>query len=291
MKVDFFIVGAPKAGTTSLYYYLKEHPEIEMSREKEPNYFSDKFIQNQGMYYGSQRIKSEEKYHSLFNKQDKEVIFGEASVSYLFFDHVAKNIKQYNAEAKIIIMLRNPIDRAFSHYLMDYRLGLINDSFESVINKKSKNTNASLFYQQYIEVSKYSVQVKRYLEEFDSDNILFIDYDDFKKDTKGIVRKVYSFLGVNTEKKSDVYKKHNRSDMPINNCIRFIYSSALIRRISSFLFARRIIEMTKQLLFKQENKPKLSKKTKIQLNEFFREDLLRLTDMIHKDFSKWIRLD
>ena len=66
MKVDFFIVGAPKAGTTSLYYYLKEHPEIEMSREKEPNYFSNKFIQNQDMYYGSQITNSEEKYHSLF---------------------------------------------------------------------------------------------------------------------------------------------------------------------------------------------------------------------------------
>ena len=79
--------------------------------------------------------------------------------------------------------------------------------------------------------------------------------------------------------------------MPINNCIRFIYSFNFIRKMFSSLFPRNIIERTKSLLFNQENKLKLSNKTKTQLNEYFREDLLRLTDMIHKDFSKWTRLD
>jgi len=84
MKVDFFIVGAPKAGTTSLYYYLNEHPEIEMSSQKESDYFSDAAIQEQGMYYGKNRIDTEEKYKGLFNTKKKDVIFGEGSVSYLF---------------------------------------------------------------------------------------------------------------------------------------------------------------------------------------------------------------
>ena len=77
MRVDFFIVGAPKAGTTSLYHYLNEHPQVELSLQKEPDYFSDKAIQSQGLYYSKNRIDTEEKYNGLFNNQKKDVIFGE----------------------------------------------------------------------------------------------------------------------------------------------------------------------------------------------------------------------
>ena len=180
MKVDFFIVGAPKAGTTSLYHYLNEHPQVEMSSQKEPDYFSDEAIHQQGMYYGKNRVNTLDNYESLF-VQKESVVYGEGSVSYLFYDNVAEDIKKYNPNAKIIIMLRNPIERAFSHYLMDYRLGLISDSFENIIAKKSKHKNAHLFYQQYIEVSKYAKQIQRYLDFFEKDNILVIDYEDFKK--------------------------------------------------------------------------------------------------------------
>ena len=133
LKVDFFIVGAPKAGTTSLYYYLNEHPEIVMSTQKETDFFSDESLQKQRLYYGKNRIETIEKYHALFRqKQDK--IYGEASVSYLFYEDVPKKIKTYNPKAKIIIMLRNPTDRAFSHYLMDYRLGLLSTSLDRIID-------------------------------------------------------------------------------------------------------------------------------------------------------------
>ena len=97
MKVDFFIVGAPKAGTTSLYHYLNEHPQIEMSSQKEPDYFSDAAIQKQGIYYGKNRIDTEEKYNTLFNTQKNDILFGEGSVSYLFYKNVASDIKKYNA--------------------------------------------------------------------------------------------------------------------------------------------------------------------------------------------------
>jgi len=168
MKVDFFIVGAPKAGTTSLYHYLNEHPQVEMSIQKEPDYFSDKAIQKQGMYYGKNRIDTLKKYEALF-MQKEAVLYGEWSVSYLFYENVAEDIKSYNPNAKIIIMLRNPIDRAFSHYLMDYRLGLVSESFEDIIDKKSNHKNAHLFYQQYIQVGEYANQIQKYFKVFDTD--------------------------------------------------------------------------------------------------------------------------
>ena len=289
MKVDFFIVGAPKAGTTSLYHYLDEHPQVEMSLQKEPDYFSDKAIQSQGLYYSKKRIDTKEKYNGLFNTQKKDVVFGEGSVSYLFYPNVAEDIKLYNPNAKIIIMLRNPIDRAFSHYLMDYRLGLVRDSFEDIINKKSKHKNAHLFYQQYIKVGEYTDQLKRYFDVFDKENILLIDYEDFKSDVAGTVDLVYSFLKVSAEFSADVNKKHNTFTMPKNKLIRFVYSFVIIRNILSFIFPKNIVKAVRFILFKKDKKPKLLEETRNQLKHYFSNDVRILGNFIGKDYSKWIK--
>jgi hypothetical protein len=289
MKVDFFIIGAPKSGTTSLYHYLDEHPQVEMSTQKEPDYFSDVAIQKQGLYYGNNRIDTVEKYYSLFNVEGMNVIFGEASVSYLFYKNVASDIKKYNVNAKIIIMLRNPIDRAFSHYLMDYRLGLVSDSFEEIIYKTSVNKKAHLYYQQYIQISEYAKQIARYHKEFDADKIMLIDYEDFKKDVGKIVKSVYNFLGINEEYRSETNKKHNTFTMPKNRLIRFIYSFVFIRNILTFLFPDSLVKSIRLALFKQNKKPKLSDDTREYLKHFFKDDIMEVSQLLHKDFSKWIK--
>ena len=288
MKVDFFIVGAPKAGTTSLYHYLSEHPQVEMSSQKEPDYFSDKAINEQGMYYTKNRVNSLAKYESLF-VQKESVVYGEASVSYLFYENVPEDIKKYNPNAKIIIMLRNPIERAFSHYLMDYRLGLISDSFENVLAKKSKHKNAHLFYQQYIEVSKYSKQIQRYLDFFKKENILFIDYEDFKKNVSKTVDQVYNFLNISTEFVADINTKHNTFIMPKNKIIRLIYSFVFLRKILTFLFPTYLVKNIRVLLFKSDQKPELLKETRSLLKRIFNDDIKNLEEVLSKDYSKWIK--
>ena len=288
MKVDFFIVGAPKAGTTSLYHYLSAHPQVEMSRQKETDYFSDKAIHEQGMYYAKNRVDTLDKYESLF-VQKESVVYGEASVSYLFYENVAEDIKKYNPNAKIIIMLRNPIERAFSHYLMDYRLGLISDSFENVLAKKSKHKNAHLFYQQYIEVSKYAKQIQRYLDFFKKENILFIDYEDFKKNVSKTVDQVYNFLNISTEFVADINTKHNTFIMPKNKIIRLIYSFVFLRKILTFLFPAYLVKNIRVLLFKSDKKPELLKETRSLLKRIFNDDIKNLEEVLSKDYSKWIK--
>ena len=288
MKVDFFIVGAPKAGTTSLYHYLSEHPQVEMSSQKEPDYFSDKAIHEQGMYYAKNRVNTLDKYESLF-VQKESVVYGEASVSYLFYENVAEDIKKYNPNAKIIIMLRNPIERAFSHYLMDYRLGLISDSFENIIAKKSKHKNAHLFYHQYIEVSKYAKQIQRYLDFFEKENILFIDYEDFKKNVSKTVCQVYSFLNISAEFSADINTKHNTFTMPKNKVIRLIYSFVFLRKILTFLFPIYLVKNIRVLLFKTDKKPELLKETRSQLRIIFNDDIKKLEEVLAKNYSKWIK--
>ena len=288
MKVDFFIVGAPKAGTTSLYHYLNEHPQVEMSSQKEPDYFSDKAIHEQGMYYGKNRVKTLGKYESLF-EQKESVVYGEASVSYLFYDNVAEDIKKYNPNAKIIIMLRNPIQRAFSHYLMDYKLGLISDSFENIIAKKSKHKSAHLFYQQYIEVSKYAMQIQRYQDFFEKENILFIDYEDFKKNVSETVGQVYNFLNISAVSAANINTKYNVSTMPKNKVIRFIYSFIFLRKTLTLLFPIYLVKIIRNFLFIAEKKPELLKETSRQLKIIFNNDIEKLKDVLGKDYSKWIK--
>ena len=288
MKVDFFIVGAPKAGTTSLYHYLSEHPQVEMSSQKEPDYFSDKAIHEQGMYYAKNRVDTLDKYESLF-VQKESVVYGEASVSYLFYENVAEDIKKYNPNAKIIIMLRDPIERAFSHYLMDYRLGLISDSFENVLAKKSKHKNAHLFYQQYIEVSKYAKQIQRYLDFFKKENILFIDYEDFKKNVSKTVDQVYNFLNISTEFVADINTKHNTFIMPKNKIIRLIYSFVFLRKILTFLFPVYLVKNIRVLLFKSDKKPELLKETRSLLSIIFNDDIKKMEEVLAKNYSKWIK--
>ena len=201
-----------------------------MSISKEPDFFSHREIQEQGLYYGSSRINTLTKYSRLFSDWIDESIIGESSVSYLFYPNVPQRIKLYNDNSKIIIMLRNPIERAFSHYLMDYRLGLTSNSFEEEFDKKT-----TLNFQQYFLLGNYFHQVKRYLDVFGKENVHIIWYSDFKEKTENELNKVICFLGLNTDFRVDFNKIHNSFSMPKNNFIRKIYSIVWIRKTLSFL--------------------------------------------------------
>ena len=286
MKVDFFIVGAPKAGTTSLYHYLNEHPEIVMSRQKETDYFSDEDLQKKGLYYGKNRINTLEKYHSLFQNVDQKKI-GEASVSYLFYEDVPQKIKAYNSNGKIIIMLRNPVDRAFSHFLMDYRLGLISKSFESILENEKKDIKTSLFYQQYIELGQYSGQVKRYIEKFGKENVTIIFYYDFKNHVVKEVQKVYEFLEVDSKYRAEIENKHNTYSMPKNNWIRLIYSFVSFRKILNRILPKRKVRKIKEKLFIKSKKPKLSDVLRARLINLYANDIKQLEELLSVDLSQW----
>ena len=286
MKVGIFIVGAPKAGTTSLHYYLNEHPEILMSSVKEPDFFSDKEIVDQGLYYGTTRINTSQKYHNLFQEKKDAKIFGESSVSYLFYPEVPKRIKEYNTDAKIIIMLRNPVDRAFSHYLMDFRLGLLSDEFEDVFNKKE-----GLKFQQYFLLGNYYSQVKRYYDEFSKENVHIIWYSDFKKDAEKEIQKVFKFIGIDLDYKVNFETVHNSFSMPKNKIIRKIYSVIWLRKLLSFLLPSTFVRFTKSTLFKKRSKPKITTESSKTFTEYYLDDICKLEELLSINLSEWKKLD
>ena len=288
MKVNFFIAGAPKSGTTSLYQYLCQHKEIEMCSIKEPDFFSCTALKKEQTYYGNDPIQNLEKYNKLFSNK-KDLLRGEASVSYLFYDDVAKKIKKYNEKAKIIIILRNPVDRAFSHYLMDYRLGLVSENFEDIINKRINHKNALLYYQQYVSVGEYYHQVERYIKVFGPEKLLIINYEDFKNNLADTFEKICLFLNVSHKFKVDFTKSYNSYKRPRNKIVRWVYSFTRLRKILSQIIPKIAVNYIIKMLFTESKKPKLSSDARKFLISHYKDDIINLSKLLNQDLSSWIK--
>lgn len=286
-KVEFFIVGAPKAGTTSLHYYLDKHPEINMSTIKEPNFFSSEEIIQDNLYYKDAPLINDLKdYLRLFNFDNRQ-INGEASVSYLFYKSVANKIKNYNKNAKIIIVLRNPIDRAFSHYTMDYTSGYFDYSFEDIIDEKFKKNEAKI-YQQVLELGMYYEQVKNYYEKFDKKNILILFQEEMKNNTAQSVHKTLQFLNieVSDEYKLDTNKQLHKHKAPRNYFFKKLYRNNNLKIFIKNFLPITLKESLKNILVKETKKESLDVKTRHKLLLYYKKDVELLSQFIGKDLSE-----
>jgi len=206
---NLFIVGAPRAGTTSLYKYLENISEVYMAPIKEPNYFvSEKFPENHPV----KTIKNKKKYLKLFEQVNHEKIIGEASTLYLSDPETPKFIHKTIPHAKIIIILRDPIERAFSSYLMLKQVGWVKSStFNEEIKKVlSSSMDLSKPYLR-LKVGCYSKKVSNYLEEFDNKQIKILIFEEFVKDTKKVFGDVLKFLNLNNSLINFDGKVHNKS--------------------------------------------------------------------------------
>ena len=282
MNPNFFIVGAPKAGTTSIHDYLKNHVQVFMSEEKEINFFSSNEIINQGLYYKNEICSELKKYLNLFSKAFNFKIVGESSVSYLFYKNTAKKIHEFNPNAKILIILRNPIERAFSHYLMDKRLGYTKSDFSSIIRNENKEKNQSLLFQQHVLVGKYYHQIKRYLDLF-GDNVLLMQYSELTSSPEYFIRKICDFLEIKYDNKI-ILKKANRH-LHGNKMIMFLYKINYFRKVIKFIFSIFSKEKLVNLFF-SKSKPNICKKDYDFLKSYYKDDI----DLMKKDFDFNLKL-
>ena len=203
---NLLIVGAAKSGTTSLHNYLNQHPSVFMCSPKEPHFLINKEIGEQRIPKGVLNI---EDYKALFKEASNKLYRGESSVMYLLFDLAIKNInKELSKDVKIIIMLRNPVERAYSGYQHVKRYNLMESlSFEKALDQSENryhNTSNMTPASRYLELGMYFEQVKRFIEEFD--NVHVIIYDDYKNYFNSEIDNVFKFLDldafkVNTEEK------------------------------------------------------------------------------------------
>ncbi len=304
---NFFIVGAARCGTTSLYNYLKQHPQIYMSPIKEPHFFSTDFeIEKMDPVYLKNKIidfekyfskkpleerhiahiKEERYYYKLFEDVKNEIAVGEASTGYLYSKVAAKNIRDKIPNAKIIIILRNPIERAYSHYLMDLNKGIISGEFlKEVIRDYEKPIKGWGITHLYIDLGLYYEQVKRYLDIFPVEQVKIILFEDLKNNFQKVFSEICNFLEVKVIN-LDTHKKYNVSIFPkypkLNKILKRFYLAGIFSKILPYSFKVQV----KNVLYNRKISSLKINEKKFLLDIFY-EDIKKLEDLIQKDLSNW----
>ncbi|MBI5603279.1 MAG: sulfotransferase [Deltaproteobacteria bacterium] len=298
---NFLIVGASKSGTTSLWHYLKQHPEVFMSVPKEPLFFVSSYYQSLNPKDPKFKVlkndlkTSPDEYLDLFSGVKNEKAIGEASVPYLYhYDLAIPAIKKHIGDCKIIIVLRNPVQRAFSAYTFLLRDLEESRSFESCLeleeNRKKNNWAMIHFYK---GAGIFYPQVRAYLEHFKEVKIYL--FEELKNHTREIVKDIYAFLGVDTTFVPDVNTKHNISGVPKNMLIHKVITEP--NALKNFLRPgiRWLIPETKRrrwiegLREKNLVKPEMKPETRQELINYFHDDILMLQDLIKRDLTHWLK--
>lgn len=301
-KPDFFIVGAPKSGTTALYHYLKLHPDVFLSEVKEPHFFGADLYFKKIWYNNDER-----QYLSYFEGVKNEKRVGEASTSYLYSLRAAEEIKKFSPKADIIIILRNPPDMMYSLHsemLFDCREDIQDFKQALEAGKRDKKKNISrrknkrkwLYYR---DAAKYSGQVKRYLDIFGPQKVHIIIFDDFIKDTEREYAKVLEFLKVD-KIKIDFNKINTDTNTNPNKKARiwilqkFIEEPpSLLRAVSKYLIPQKtryqFIKRATRLNTKYQPRVPLDKKLRQSLLKEFRPEIDKLSKLVRKDLSFWYK--
>lgn len=192
-KVDFIICGTQKGGTSALDAYLRHHPEICMADRKEVHYFD-----NEDTFHGQSldyRI-----YHSFFHPLPEHKLFGEATPIYMYWYDAPRRMWEYNPNMKLFVVLRNPIDRAYSHWNMERSRNNESLSFGEAIEKENERCRKALPYQHriysYVDRGFYLEQLRRLWKYFPKDQVLILRNEELGSDPKNTLQRVCRFLQV-----------------------------------------------------------------------------------------------
>ena len=280
-----FIVGAEKSGTTSLYTYLKDiSSDVFMSSEKGPRYFHK---HNVDVYLGrpETRITSKSEYLKLFQNVKDEKIIVEASASYLRDPETPKLIHDIIPHAKIIIMLRDPVERAFSSYLMRRANGREKRSFHEMILDSLAKREQTDEYNLSLDAGLYVKQVKRYIDTFGSEQVGIWIFEEFVKNPKKIVKNILEFLGMDFVPCKSIGKAYNTYGHPRGRLGQYIIENKKIRELSIKIIPQNIRWSLKQsILLKRDKKPDLTNEDRTILENFYRKDIKELEELLMRKF-------
>ena len=285
---NFFIVGAAKAGTTSLHAYLSEHPQVFMPALKEPHYFAAFEVSPEFDNF-MPVIREREAYHQLFRGSEGFPAVGEASPSYLCDPGASSRIRSAIPHAKIIISLRNPVDRAFSHYLMDFYEGREKLPFDEAIEFDRSRTDKGWGRSaQYVELGLYASQVESYLRVFGKEQVLVILFEDLVRNTRDVMKTIARFLEIDPSRypESSFDKVHNPFEKSRGPIARAILRSRPIR-----VWSKRLVPQSARtairdrFLFIKDRKPRLNDESRRVLEATFEPDVEWLEQLLGRDLS------
>lgn len=306
-RPNLFLIGAMKAGTTTLYSWLSQHPHVCMSPIKEPHFFdSDLWDVSPHIALGTEErvnyalslvgsgvhnalIKDEKLYLKLFPKSvDQYRYIGEATPTYLRSRVAAQGIANACLGAKIIIMLRDPIDRAWSHYLMERNELRVSENFGGLIQEEIGNMNKGKLGQHGIlESGLYASGILRYLDHFHKSDILIADQGELR-DRKEFVKKLNEFLGFEQDLFPDESDSANSSVVPRHLGLNRFIAKTGIKKIIRTLLPHSVIEKSKKIYYqKPPSSDEIDKQSREILTEFYSEDIKKIVYMLGDNSPAW----
>lgn len=281
----FMIIGVAKAGTTSLYRYLDQHPQVFMCPVKGTNYFGYEDAcdwkwtdEGEPPALHNFQVTTFEAYEAMFAGVSDEVAVGEASPQYIRCPTAAKRIYHCMPHMKLVVSLRNPADRAFSGFLMRTRRGEIVADIYEELTPQSSHVREGFYYR----------RLKRFFDLFPGDQIKIIIFEEFKTDPAATVVDLFEFIGVDTAYRPDTSTRHNPAAVPRNRLLnRLFYSRTLIRTANTVL-PEGMRQMAKRI--RQQNlmqPPEFPVDLRASLLDHYRDDILKLETLIGRDLSVW----
>lgn len=306
VKPNFFIVGAPKCGTTSLHEYLQRHPDVYMPFYKEPHYFGSDLEGSRFMQFRN----NPEKYLKLFRDVRTETRIGESSPWYLVSKNAAKEIKAYDPNAKIIMILRNPVDMMYSmwsqfRYSGNEQIEIFEDALAAEPDRKqgkqirrAAHCITGLYYR---EMASYTEQVKRYFDTFGRDNVKVIIFDDFKSDTAGVYKSVLEYLELDSTFTTNFDVVNPNKDVRVEWLQKMIlgtgFSLMLLKdrltylattsRFVPYSYRTETVKGVINAYTKYEKRSPLTAETRHRILSEFESEIDNLGNLLQRDLSHW----
>lgn len=284
-RVNFFCVGAQKAGTSTLHDIIKQHPDVSLPKRKETHFFrdDDKYDKGQNFFF------------KLFEQKPWVKVYGEIDPEYLYFENCAQRIKETFQNVKIIIILRNPVERAYSHYLMTKSRGLEELSFDEAIYAERNRLNSHFDHINYSYISRgmYMKQIERFELIFGPENVTVFFFDDLIADAKTVVTKFVEFAGLEPYA-FDYAVKSNVASEAKNEKIRdFVYKPNKLKKLIGKLIPSKQLKNDIMTTIVSKNK-KEAKKSPLSLelkkemyNRFFESEIEDLEAKLDINLEHW----
>ena len=293
---EFLIIGAARAGTTALHSYLRQNPGIFMPAAKEPNFFSFEGemlrYTGPGADYVNNSITDIDKYRTLFADAPPDSICGEASPLYLFSEKAPGRIRHHIPKARMVVILRNPIDQAMSHYHYAVKqrvepLEDFTDALEAEQERLAAGWQPMFGYSQY---PRYAEQLSRYFSLFDRDQFLIRTYEDFQADPLGLIADITEFIGADTSFQPALSSQTNVGGVPRSRLFQdFLMKpnlvTGMIARVLSQELRWKIRDRLSQ--FNLRRGMEMPVRARAILRDRLLPEIERLETLLDRDLSEW----
>lgn len=283
---NFIVIGVAKGGTTSLYRYLDQHPQIFMYADKGTNFFGYEDARDWKWHDEGEppllrhfHVRTLAEYEAAFAGVTDEIAIGEVSPQYFRSPTAARRIHEHIPDVKLVASLRNPAERAFSGFLMRTRRGVkVRDAYEELTPEAS-----------HVREGFYYDRMKRYFDTFPREQIRTYLFDDFKKDPTGVVQDLYGFVGVDPEFAPDTAVRHNPANVPRSAVLNRVFYHPRAIRSAKAILPDRLQTAAKRLRQRtQRPAPTFPPDLRARLLELYRDDILKLEALLERDLSVWL---